>query len=220
MISARIFHVVDSFGETERHKRARATWETVYEKGVTSAWANVDDFDRNALSLGDTRKLPFFKDLFRVALVHAGPGDVIIWTNGDNGLDPRIIDWAWGHLWVNDAASMRRPDEPGVHVGRDLFGFRAEWLAEHIDIFPDFICGAPLFDIVIAAIIRKYHGINSTLQNMGQDIMPAETSDRFVLHEPHISSWAGPEEHTRPGNIYNRRLAREWAAANMPGLRL
>jgi hypothetical protein len=175
---------------------------------------------RDAKVIGDDRELPFLKDLFRRALERAEQGDLIIWTNDDNGLDVKIVDWAKGHLAEHSSASMRRPDEPGVHVGRDLFGFSREWLAANIDDMPDFICGAPLFDLVIAAMIRKTHGITSALQNMHHDIMPAECPARYVLHEAHKSSWAGANEHTLPANLHNRRLAHIWCANNMPTLNL
>ncbi len=107
---------------------------------------------------------------------------------------------------------MRR-NESG-HMGRDLFAFTKEWLEKNFDEIPDFLMGCPCFDLALAAQIRKYHGIKSTIDNFVTDFWPAETPHRLCLHEPHRSSWAGKFEHRLPGNLWNKKLANEYFAAN------
>lgn len=179
---------------------------------------NQDQYIRDARQVGDPRKLPFIKDVFNRGLAAVkGKSDVIIWTNDDVGLDTGIIDWCY-NVESDGAASMRR-NESG-HVGRDLFGFTKKWLEDNLAAIPDFIHGAPCWDLVLAAIIRKNHGIKSDLTNLGVDIWPAETPDRYALHESHPSAWAGSNENKYPANLWNQRLARAWTAKYMPSLKL
>lgn len=216
-MSGRLAHVVHRFGTTPRHKRAAATWEYVYAQGVIPV--HTSEYARSSFDMGDPRKLPYLKDVLKRGLDSLkNPTDGIIWANDDCGLATGIVEWYYGHVEPNGAMSMRR-DESG-HMGRDLFSFTKEWLERHWDAIPDFLMGCPCFDLVLAALIRKYHGIMSTKDNFITDIWPAESPHRLCLHEPHKSTWAGKFEHTLPGNVYNRKLANEWFQLNMANIYL
>lgn len=204
---SRIIHVVNTFGNTDRHKRAQSTWDYVYAQGVLPV--HVTDLPRDATSVGDPRKLPYLKDILQRGLDAAkGPDDKIIWTNDDVGLDTGIVEWVNECVWADGALSMRR-NESG-HIGRDLFAFTSAWLKKFWDEIPDYIQGAPCFDLALAAQIRRYHGIMSTLENLHIDIWPAETPHRYALHEAHPSEWAGVNEHTYKANLWNKKLANAW----------
>jgi hypothetical protein len=214
---SRLIHIVDLFGKTPRHKRAQATWDYVYAQGVVPV--HVTDYKRDATGIGDPRKLPYLKDVLERGIQNARHDlDVIIWTNDDVGFDAAIVEWARDAVVADGAMSMRR-NESG-HIGRDLFAFTAKWLKDNFDKIPDYIQGAPCFDLALAAQIRKFYGIFSTLENLHQDIWPAETVHRYALHEPHPSEWAGANENTYKANLWNKKLANEWFAQNNPQIRL
>lgn len=204
---------------TDRHKRAYASWKKIPEiKTIHQQF-----YGRSSRDIGDARLLPYFKDLINYAMRHCGKlDDVILWCNDDVQLDPNIVAWCNNAVVDCGALSMRR-HEPGIittHMGRELFGFRSDWIRSRIDKIPDFIIGSPFFDLIIAAFIRKESGYNSTIENMLDDIDFCDSKCRFAIHEPHPSSWAGPNEHKYPANIYNKRLAKEWCRRNMPSLKL
>lgn len=218
----RVFHVVDMHGESERHQRARATWP-LFSGTAISVLVLTRNHARNATQIGDSRSLPFLKDLLNAAMEKAEAHDVILWTNDDVALDPKIVDWAKTHVAAHGAASMRREDvgASGIHMGRDCFAFTKKWLAAHWDEIPSFYLGAPCFDLVLAALIRRSHGLPaSTLVNLHDDMWPADAKERYVRHEAHPSAWAGLAETTHPANKWNVKLAQEWCAKNNPQLSL
>jgi hypothetical protein len=207
----RVIHVVNTFGQEPRHIAARKNWDILYAQGVVPV--HCTDFDRNAKQIGDPRALPYLKDLLAHGVEAAGKSnlDVILWGNDDTGLAPGILDWCHG-VQSDGARSMRR-NEAG-HIGREIFAFTVEWLDNQWNKIPDFIPGAPCFDLALAALIRKFHGIQSTLENLHIDIWPAETHERLALHEPHPSAWAGKNEHVYKANLWNKCLANEWFVKN------
>lgn len=144
----------------------------------------------------------------------------MIFQNSDVALEPNAIREMRRHAALFGAFSMRRK-EPGqsyVHIGREVFGFRSDWLESHIDQIPEFYMGAPYFDLVMAALIRKERGVVSTVENMATDFYPCEMEAGPAIHEPHASSWAGDQEYTLPANQVNRLEAAKWCAANCPSL--
>lgn len=198
----KVFHAVNPFGATERHQRARASWATCYEAGMIPAPAH--HFARSARDIGDEKALPYLQDILAPARELAGDDDVIVWTNDDVTLDPRIVSWAGGNAGAYGAATMRR-DEPG-HCGRELFAFTKRWLVE--TKLPDFLIGTHQFDLAVAAIVRHRRGIWSNLRNIGTDFYPCDTSERFALHEPHKNEWESRTEH--PSGRHNAALFSDW----------
>lgn len=214
----KIFHAVDTTMTSPRHKKAREKCNTLYGKEMSPV--HVSEWPRTAdLTMGDRRPLPYIKDLLGIALSHAQePKDVIIWTNGDNGLHPQIIPWANHWVVAYGTISMRRDGPP--HYGRDLFAFTAEWLTTHWSEIPDYILGAPDFDLGLACQIRAFHKITTpNLLSLEKDIAPADSTQRLVTHAPHRSEWMTPDMNYRPSTQHNRRLFRDWASKHHPHLR-
>lgn len=211
---------------TERHVKARTSWEAlVIEEDLVVIAVDQPPPKRTALAIGDPRNLPFLNDLLTIGMkVAEDPNDIIIWTNDDVQLDRQICPWARSMVRLHGAVSMRRSeigDTSGeIHMGRELFAFTRQWLEENLDSIPSFYVGCPFFDIVLAAIIRKQHGITSTIENIKEDLYPSDSEHRYALHEPHPSSWAGENEFKFPANLHNRKMAKEWCANNMPTLKL
>lgn len=217
-----VVHSVHMHGETDRHKRAQATWgpafgdESIIEHHSTD-WGLIQSVD------GDTRQLAPIKAILEGPKGKAiSGGDVIIFQNSDISLTPGSISAMRRHAATFGAFSMRRIDvgENFTHVGRDLFGFRADWLTDRLPTIPDFFMGCPYFDLVLAAMIRKERGVISTRENMATDFYPCEMESGPATHEPHASTWACEHEHTLGANIWNRRLAIDWCKENMPSLEL
>jgi hypothetical protein len=88
------------------------------------------------------------------------------------------------------------------------------------DNIPDFLLGAPFWDLCLAAIIRKDRGINTTKENLNLDFFPCETTHRYALHEDHASSWAGENEYVYPANKRNRALFEDYCRTQMPSLKI
>lgn len=202
--------------------QARDSWRIIYDMGVVPLWFNNPQ--RTSSLIRDSRNLPYLKDMLGYAVDSTSlNNDIILWCNDDVVLDPRIQDWCMTDVLVNQAMSMRRfeAEHPNdSHIGRELFAFTREWLVDNLPSIPDFLIGCPCFDIVLAAIIRNQKGIFSTLENMTEDFPDCDSTERFAIHEYHVSSWAGKNEFRFPGNNHNRTLARAWCRANMPSLNL
>lgn len=214
-----IYHVVDGFGNDPRHQDAQATWNQAYLRGIIPV--HVNGYPRNAKTeLGDPRPLPFLKDILWAAIPAdaTGAGDhIIVWTNSDIGLKAGLADVILEHVGRHGAASMRRTESNGKgHPGRDLFAFTIDWLHAHWDEFPDYVIGAPTFDLGLVAMIRKSHGLPTNLKNMGDDLAPADMSPGFALHTSHAPEWQVKNMDSIPSVRHNKRLFREWAHKYAP----
>lgn len=220
MPESRIFHVVDLSGpHCARVEKARVSWGTIYDKeGVTPV--HVFTYPRDAKKdLNDPRPLPYLKDLLSVALQATTEADIILWGNSDIQLKAGIADYIRANLAQAGARSMRRTESNGHgHPGRDLFAFTHLWLKAHLPEIPDYILGAPVFDLGLVALIRKEHGLACELRTMGRDMPPAEMAPGYALHESHSPAW---EVHNKdiPSTTHNRTLFREWASVHAPELR-
>jgi len=190
--ASQLLHVVSPYGENERQTQAMATWENPIKVGaetINQVLASHKCSDR----------------------------DVILWTNNDIQLNDELRKKIHDHVSVYGCASFHRNEEG--HVGRDGFAFRADVLAKMLPRIPRFYLGYPMFDLVIAAMIREYHGLRkSTLGNMAERIFPAEIPGFALPHEPHKSEWVGRDSH--PKYQENRKNALDWTRRFMPSLAL
>lgn len=209
-------HVTDAHGTEPRHQRARETWKADHTF-VQADWG-ADAPHRSM----DNR--PFLKDLLDWGRhATARDADVVIWSCSDTIFVPGAFEKIRAHTQLWGACGLRRQETDGrtePHMGRDAFAFRVDWLREHLSEIPDFVCGSPYFDLVLAAFIRKQRGIPSNKENLHTDIFPCELPTGQILHEPHASSWAGENEHTLSSNLHNRALAKAWCEKEMPTLKL
>jgi hypothetical protein len=222
----RVFHVTDGFGTDARHHVAQSTWQAFYREGATPI--RVVDYPRDAKSaLGDPRPLPFMKDLLSAALEQTTSiYDFVVWTNGDIGIGPGFLAALRAHMETDDgkvgACTMRRTESNGKHhMGRDLFAFRAGWLRYCWEEIPDYVLGAPAFDLGMVALVRRANGckVPLTLKNMSQDFAPGDMPPGYALHQSHKSDWDVPNNHTHPSVRHNRKLFREWAKQYAPEIK-
>lgn len=217
----KIYHVVDIF-QGDGLKKAQATWPAAYAEGITPV--PIHGYARDAKGeLGDPRGLPFLKDILWTGIPADSTDrgeDIILWTNSDIGLAPGLAALLRDHVGKHGAASMRRTESDGDgHPGRDLFAFTVDWLHAHWDEIPDYVIGAPVFDLGLVAIIRKFHELPFTLAMMDDDLHPAEMHPGFALHESHEPAWKLPNMDSIPSVIHNKKLFREWAKKHAPEIR-
>ena len=237
-----VYHLVDRFDDTDQNaikRKAKAveSWDQLYENSSLIP-IHVWDFPRNSKdTIGDTRRLPYLKDLLQKGIDGTQPGDVIIWSNDDTILHPKIVEYAKFHCSVYGACSFFRTEfysQPpptdlsvkhyarfgkGSHVGRDAFAFSREWLVQNMDEIPDFLLGACEFDLWLAIFIRHTFGIETNGENLDKSIFPAEPERGFCGHVAHKSIWNQGDSNASPSNRHNRKLFREYCAKHFPKLK-
>jgi len=243
-IERRVFHAVDRHDETdaktlERKKIAQDSWNPLYESGAlipAHYWDN--QYARNAKDeIGDRRKLPYFKDLLKHTMEQMDDDDILLWSNDDNIIHPKLPEYLKFHLSVYGPCSIMRTELMGripslelspeqfdrgsrFHIGRDGFAFTKQWLVENWDKIPDFILAASDFDLVLACLIRLEYGIKTTGKNMGEQIFPAEIPRGYTGHVWHHSTWDTRDVDAVLSNIHNRKLFRVMRDKYLPDLKL
>jgi hypothetical protein len=193
--TGKIWGIVDRFGKEKRHREALKSQKKAFD--YILAAENV----RTAQEIGDTRPLPMLKSMLEKAIKFASGRDIIIWTNDDVKISnlSTIVD----HCRRFGAVGVRR--DP-AHMGRELFAFRWDWIADRIYNFPDCSVAAPWFDLAVAAWIRKKHGWVTDFNNLSQDFYPCEIpNDGIFIHPDHPSSWVGEKENY-PAARWNHRI--------------
>jgi hypothetical protein len=210
----KVYHVVDPHGSEPRHHVAQSSWLAAYQEGMIAA--HFRGSPRNAkVELGDPRFLPFLKDVLWSAIPDDATKsglDIILWTNSDTGFAPGITDAIRQHVGRHGAASMRRTESNGNgHPGRDLFAFTIDWLEEHWDEIPDFVLGAPVFDLGLVALIRRFHKLPPlTLKTLSHDMPPADMPPGYALHQSHAPEWQVANMDSVPSVAHNKKVFREW----------
>jgi hypothetical protein len=187
--------IVDRFGQEKRHREAFKSQEKAFNHLLTTS-----NLARTAQEIGDSRPLPMLKEMMGKAIKFASGRDVIVWTNDD--VEILNLDLVVDHVRRFGAVGVRR--DP-AHIGRELFAFRWDWLADRLYNFPDCAVASPWFDLAVAAWIRRQFGWVSDMDNLGKDLYPCEIPNDGILHHPdHPSSWTGSME--APASKWNERI--------------
>jgi len=188
--------IVDRFGMEKRHIEAFKSQEEAFDLNLTT-----NHMDRDARSIGDPRPLPMLKDMLTKAVKFSGYRDIIIWTNDDVTI--LNLDLIRDHVRRFGVVGIRRDPK---HIGRELFAFRWDWLADRLYHFPDCVVAAPWFDLAVAIWIRKQFGWVSTLDNLTEDFYPCEIPNESIfIHPEHKSHWVGEKE-AYPAAQWNQRI--------------
>lgn len=213
-----IIHVVDWFdspdrGEKRRMNRARHSWGNVGNEDPM--WQTVihelHNTQRNSSDLGDSRRLPYLKDVIDRGYSKAGQDDYVVLTNADSCLPietPHAIRAALAQapcaysprIDVNEWKTYGWVDLAGkpTYAGTDLFAFRASWWTENRDRMPDMLLACEGWDFVLRKLMQTSGGI--------------QIEPPVVYHERHDAFWSRHREN--PGQKYNCELGRKWALEN------
>lgn len=190
-----VWAIVDRFGQEKRHREAFKSQKAHFDHMLTA-----DNILRTAQSIGDRRPLPMLKEMLAKALKFTRDRDIIVWTNDDVQIVNlhKVVE----HCRKFGAVGVRR--DP-AHIGRELFAFRWDWLADRIYNFPDCAVASPWFDLAVAAWIRRQFGWVSTMDNLIEDRYPVEIPNEKILYHPdHQSSWTDSMD--RPASKWNERI--------------
>ncbi len=183
-------------------------WEIAYHE--------LKPDQRSSRDLGDTRKLPYIKDIIDHAAAQATDDEIIAFCNADTLILPDAPAAIRERLATGDCCYSRRIDvadgafphtRDGLakfprHVGADLFAFRAGWWRSHRDEFPDLLLACEGWDWCMRRVAQKYNPA-------------AEIDPPIIYHENHSPVWAySANIHDNPGQKWNRAECEKWARAN------
>lgn len=239
------YHVVERHAQRTADDERRVltavnSWLALYKTGRVvpcHLWEN--DYPRTALTIGDKRNLPYFKDVIAEGMTRCkNPNDFVLWTNDDTVLHPGVVDEMMaklksvpcvGSFRVNfdkvdlddiaanpDTLRLRgEKDSNGTlrtDLGRDLFAWRKSWLTEHWHEIPDFLLGELEFDVVMAVMVRREAGIFTDKRNVLTIQPSCELEKGFVLHQKHERQWTSAAAKDSPAKLHNKKLAICWYA--------
>ena len=199
--------------ETERRNAfARETWADAYKSGnwVPHRVTKVGRTSQSAF--GDTRDLPFVKDMLRQAMDLCQKNDIVLLTNADICLMPDIESqvveavsragachaarWNFAGRLTKKLKTAEELKKGVWFAGTDLVAFTKEWLEQHLDEFPDIVLACECWDLVMRNLIKVYSGIEL---------------HEAIYHEIHQAYWYKPQHFkTNPGNEHNRKLSESW----------
>lgn len=239
-VNRKIWHCVSRRETHEpRVDAAIAAWQPQYKAGLMEPCHVWDrDVKRTAKNiLGDTRALPFLRDVLQAGLDKAGDEDMIVFTNDDCVITERAlknlqlklrfteivtasrIDLRGGVIPTDTSGDM--PWQGSRHLGRELAAFRAGWLRKNLWAIPDMVLGSSEWDLVVAVLARKMCGIKSTNTNIGLMFPQCELPAGSVFHQRHVGYWSLPEVYSKaPSQRHNSMLAEELFRTQMPSLEL
>lgn len=224
-----VFHVYQDYAGSEEEQRRNAVALVTWQR-EGKGWFDVPvkNITRDATSVGDTRRLPFIKDIIEKgyenadALLgldkhfdHHEDEPFILLTNTDTCLTPGFkhhLQRLDGEAYYGHRRDFARLDrlltqneiENGHwYPGCDLFIFTPRWWEAHRDEMPDMILGAEGWDKILRELVKL---------TGGAEIHGA------CYHERHASAWeqSGTRENA-PSNVYSRHLAKKFLTEhNLP----
>lgn len=220
-------HRSNNCDNNSRIRHAFDSWIGLYQTGQVRP-CHVWDYPRNSSQLGDNRDLPYLKDVLRRGLDMAKPGGIVLLTNDDTVLHPKVLGLVSDALKkVSAVCSFRLNVRPGQlpvmfngesskcgksDLGRDLFAFRKEWLETHWHEIPDFLLGEMEWDLILAMMLREEHKVISTRESLLVPLPPSEIPLGYVFHELHERLW-NKMHYNNPAKEWNRHLSKTWCDA-------
>lgn len=169
---------------TERHLKARASHPDCAMYVEMTCRPKVRDLIERGLSEGK---------------------DVVILTNDDVTFNDQTLPRILEHARKWDFGCSRRPEDP-IHVGREIFWCRSDWLKAHLGEFPDCYWTLQRVDLILAKWMRSLLGIPTTNENLYFDFPPLEIPAGLIYHEKHESHWNAPEIFTSAESVYNDQV--------------
>lgn len=222
-LSDPVVHVVDWFeGDKDTKERigaARRTFDrhSRYDPNYRLVLHELEDGQRSSKDIGDSRGLPYLKDVIIRGCDNADDSDIVIFSNTDVCLTVDAVGMVRQWLWDAPCCFSRRTDcniafalidrmsgeSKGMpDVGSDLFAARKAWWLDHLVNLPDALIGSEGFDFCFRHYFWKC--------NPNAEIKPS-----ILLHPAHRPYWSLTNViHDNPSQKYNRSICREWAIAN------
>lgn len=208
-----MIHVVNDYTPDDPSTRrrmdlARRSWQRLYESGEWTPLM-LGSFERSSADLGDSRAVPYVRDLFDAALERS---DRCVMTNADVGVIDDVQRYigtaldAVGCLYSKRADFGRLDAIPLAsdvvnspsHCGGDLFAMTRSWWSVHRRMYPDLLTATEGWDFCMKIIM------------LDSGFTPGGV---LCWHERHRSHWYA--NLTRcPAQRYNRNVARQWAMEN------
>jgi hypothetical protein len=217
-----IVHVVNPYrgggggADADRLSRASMSWQCIQDPGYRLLEYRLSDGRHSGIVLGDSRQLPFVRDIFDFACRRAGADDIVVYTNADIGLcqDAPILirdmmaeaTCGWSaraavNLPRNPRTWRRELLDHRMGEGSDLFAFTPAWWRTARGRVPDMVIGAEGWDAVMRWVMRE---------SGGGELFPAVS-----WHQQHRPFWAeGVIITENPAQKHNRALAAAWAKDN------
>jgi hypothetical protein len=183
--------------------RDRAAVESWYRDDIINIPVNDEQLSRSI------DRLPFLKDLLDIAAAQCDLDDIIIYTNTDIGLVSDLnINFASKLFFcprkqVNRIKAYSTAELETVlyedSINCDCFGFTKQWYLDNRDLIPDFVIGAPKWDIAFLCLMDG-----------------AERLNNIVYHVKHNPNWK--IDNFRESNIYNSFIFNKFIEKNVPSL--
>lgn len=198
--------------EQRRCDNASLTWQFHFNQGTLLSFPVRDtDLPRSSTELGDSRPVPYVKDLIDYGIRFATQDDIVVLANRDICLTTvapeRITEGVKRGKGFTAAIRRDWPQAPPGLLRRtvmnckpdggfDLFAMTPDWWSRHRDKMPDMLLGREAWDTVLRFMAED---------DAGKSVYV----DDVTYHEFHRSFWF-KEKLTNPGQIHNRKLAREF----------
>jgi hypothetical protein len=115
--------------------------------------------------------------------------DAVAFTNDDVAFPEGSIETIRKHVEKFDFGCSRRPPEPKIHIGREIFFFKSDWLRKHWNEVPECYWTVQRPDLILAKWMRRMRGIETTMENLNYDFAPIELPAGLITHENHPSHW-------------------------------
>jgi len=207
-----IYHVVNTYQpkskeECARNDFAKSTWS------LPLICIEDKHLKRSSLDIGDTRFVPFVKDLFDIAIAKKNVEDIIIFTNTDICLVSDIQAYVNDDQLKNDCYYAARNEFTAdldhslnqeevkqllMHTvlgGGDLFVFRVKWWVTNRDKYPDMLLGCQWWDTILQDLMDQSCDEKPILRNI-------------IYHRSHHSFWyRGNNKTENKGQIHNFNIA-------------
>lgn len=218
-------HIVERHKpEPDRVLMAIRSWQAIYDRKEMAPlhiWPTL----RSSAQMGDSRNLPYLKDLLGRAMDSSA--EIVVFTNGDIVLHPETPSAIQSHLKHFGALSSFRinvatpPPARGTlrewanhgksDLGRDLFAFRKSWLATHWDSIPNFFVGEWEWDLAMAIMIRMSNKVPIREKAELSIWHPSsELPLGYIVHQNHERKWLMKSFFNSPAKRHNLKLANEW----------
>ena len=214
-----VVSVYDSKDDDDKRRAAvaKSTWNVLYSKGVIPVHVRDSDLKRSSRSIGDSRRLPFIRDLINYACKDAISSDVIIITNNDTCIVDTVLDDISEQISKFGCACANRRDFDRLegpiareevkngkwYCGLDFFAFTKEWWETWSFKYPDMILGCEAWDQMMNYLMQmSIGGDPNDYRYVVKDI---------IYHEKHDSFWERPGvRNYNAGQKWARKLAYDW----------